>query len=52
MATGRPKVVVPANQVEDVLAMLYRAEVVLEGEAARQLPAGLPLQAERIDERH
>jgi HlyD family secretion protein len=26
---------------------MYRAEVLLEGEAARQLPAGLPLQAER-----
>ncbi|WP_252273831.1 HlyD family secretion protein [Pseudomonas subflava] len=37
---------------DDASRLMYRAEVVLEGEAARQLPAGLPLQAERIDERH
>jgi HlyD family secretion protein len=37
---------------DDASRLMYRAEVVLEGEAARQLPAGLPLQAERVvDER-
>ncbi len=34
---------------DDASRLMYRAEQVLEGEAARQLPAGLPLHAERID---
>ncbi|WP_137819389.1 HlyD family secretion protein [Pseudomonas sp. 2FG] len=37
---------------DDASRLVYRAELLLEGEAARQLPAGLPLSAERIvDER-
>jgi HlyD family secretion protein len=35
---------------DDASRLMYRAELVLEGEAARQLPAGLPLHAERIDD--
>lgn len=34
---------------DDASRLSYRAEAVLEGDAARQLPAGLPLHAERID---
>ncbi|WJN58239.1 HlyD family efflux transporter periplasmic adaptor subunit [Pseudomonas sp. SO81] len=33
---------------DDASRLMYRAELVFEGEAARQLPAGLPLQAQRI----
>ncbi|MFZ6046880.1 HlyD family secretion protein [Pseudomonas sp. CR3202] len=33
---------------EDASRLVYRAELVLKGEAARQLPAGLPVQAERV----
>ncbi len=33
---------------EDASRLVYRAELVLQGEAARQLPAGLPVQAERV----
>ena len=36
---------------DDASRLMYRAELVLQGEAARQLPAGLPLRAERGDER-
>ncbi|MCY1377589.1 hypothetical protein D9M69_651720 [compost metagenome] len=32
----------------DASRLVYRAELVLEGEAARQLPAGLPVQAQRV----
>ena len=35
---------------DDASRLMYRAELVLEGEAARQLPAGLPLHAERVDD--
>jgi HlyD family secretion protein len=34
---------------DDASRLSYRAEAVLEGTAAQQLPAGLPLHAERID---
>ena len=34
---------------DDASRLSYRAEVVLEGAAAQQLPAGLPLHAERFD---
>lgn len=34
---------------DDASRLSYRAEAVLEGAAAQQLPAGLPLHAERID---
>ncbi len=33
---------------DDASRMVYRAELLLAGEAARQLPAGLPLHAERV----
>lgn len=33
---------------DDASRLVYRAELVLQGEAARQLPAGLPVQAERV----
>ena len=33
---------------EDASRLVYRAELVLKGEAARKLPAGLPVQAERV----
>ncbi|MDH4581166.1 biotin/lipoyl-binding protein [Pseudomonas sp. BN415] len=33
---------------EDASRLVYRAELVLQGEAARKLPAGLPVQAERV----
>ena len=33
---------------EDASRLVYRAELVLKGEAARRLPAGLPVQAERM----
>lgn len=33
---------------DDASRLMYRAELVLEGEAARRLPAGLPLHAERL----
>ena len=36
---------------DDASRLMYRAELVLQGEAARQLPAGLPLRAERGDAR-
>ena len=36
---------------DDASRLMYRAELVLQGEAARQLPAGLPLRAERSDAR-
>ncbi|MEO4045939.1 HlyD family efflux transporter periplasmic adaptor subunit [Pseudomonas sp. CAU 1711] len=36
---------------DDASRLTYRAELLLEGETARRLPAGLPLYAERIDER-
>ena len=36
---------------DDASRLMYRAELVLQGEAARQLPAGLPLSAERGDAR-
>lgn len=36
---------------DDSSRLMYRAELVLQGEAARQLPAGLPLRAERGDAR-
>ena len=36
---------------DDASRLMYRAELVLQGEAARQLPAGLPLCAERGDAR-
>ena len=36
---------------DDVSCLMYCAELVLQGEAARQLPAGLPLRAERGDAR-
>jgi HlyD family secretion protein len=37
---------------DDAARLSYRAELVIAGDAARQLPAGLPVQAERIaDER-
>ncbi|MDG9928631.1 MULTISPECIES: HlyD family efflux transporter periplasmic adaptor subunit [unclassified Pseudomonas] len=37
---------------DDASRLMYRAELLLEGEAARRLPAGLPLHAERLaDER-
>lgn len=32
----------------DASRLMYRAELLLEGEAARRLPAGLPLHAERL----
>lgn len=35
---------------DDASRLMYRAELVLEGEAARKLPAGLPLHAERVDD--
>ncbi|WP_068825771.1 HlyD family secretion protein [Pseudomonas sp. BMS12] len=35
---------------DDASRLMYRAELLLEGEAARQLPAGLPLYAQRIRE--
>jgi HlyD family secretion protein len=31
---------------EDASRLAYRAELVLDGDAARKLPAGLPAQAE------
>lgn len=34
---------------DDASRLSYRAEAILEGDAAQQLPAGLPLHAERID---
>lgn len=37
---------------DDASRLVYRAELLLEGEAARQLPAGLPLSAERIVDEH
>ncbi len=38
---------------EDASRLSYRAELALEGEAAKELPAGLPLQADlATDERH
>jgi HlyD family secretion protein len=33
---------------DDASRLMYRAELLLEGEAARRLPAGLPLHAERL----
>ena len=36
---------------DDASRLMYRAELVLQGEAARQLPAGLSLRAERGDAR-
>ncbi len=33
---------------DDASRLMYRAELVLEGEAAQKLPAGLPLHAERV----
>lgn len=36
---------------DDASRLVYRAEARLEGEAARDLPAGLPLSAEPVDER-
>ena len=36
---------------DDASRLMYRAELVLQDEAARQLPAGLPLRAERGDAR-
>ncbi|MCY1447767.1 hypothetical protein D9M71_644010 [compost metagenome] len=35
---------------DDASRLVYRAEAVLQGDAARRLPAGLPLTAERIDD--
>ncbi len=35
---------------DDVSRLSYRAELLLEGEQAQQLPAGLPLRAERVDD--
>ncbi len=37
---------------DDASRLVYRAELLLEGEAARRLPAGLPLSAERIVDEH
>ena len=34
----------------DASRLAYRAELVLEGDAARSLPAGLPVQVERPHE--
>ncbi len=33
---------------DDASRLMYRAELLLEGEAARRLPAGLPLHAQRL----
>lgn len=33
---------------DDASRLMYRAELLLEGDAARRLPAGLPLHAERL----
>jgi HlyD family secretion protein len=35
---------------DDASRLSYRAELLLEGEQAQQLPAGLPLRAERVDD--
>lgn len=35
---------------DDAARLVYRAELVLEDERARDLPAGLPLTAERVDD--
>ncbi|WP_025165750.1 HlyD family secretion protein [Pseudomonas taeanensis] len=35
---------------DDASRLTYRAELLLEGSAAKKLPAGLPLRAERIDD--
>lgn len=35
---------------DDASRLMYRAELVLEGDAAQKLPAGLPLHAERVSQ--
>lgn len=37
---------------DDAARLSYRAELVIAGDAARQLPAGVPIQAERIADGH